>query len=158
MGAAIGAAVGVPIVRYVLFPLGRKTVKAGDEPVPVAAASAIRPGEPPKLVQIRVASVRDAWTAKADVALGAAWLMRADDGSLRALSSVCPHLGCAVGYDDKADQFACPCHTSAFAKDGARLTGPAKRGMDPLPVEEKDGQVMVTYKSYRPDIAEREEA
>ncbi len=157
MGAAIGAAVGVPLVRYLLFPVGRKVVESSAEPVDVGAASTVAAGKAPVLVQITARRVRDAWGAKTNVALGAAWLLRDKEGALKAYSSVCPHLGCAVGFDDKADRFACPCHTSAFGKDGSKITGPAKRGLDPLPVEEKDGRVLVTYKSFRPDIADREE-
>ena len=51
-----------------------------------------------------------------------------------ALSGVCPHLGCAVGWEGKS--FLCPCHDSRFGVDGARQTGPAQRGLDPLPMNQ----------------------
>ena len=46
----------------------------------------------------------------------------------RAMSAICTHLGCTVGRRDEG--FHCPCHGSAFSKDGANLSGPAPR---PLP-------------------------
>ncbi len=158
IGGAIGVVMAVPLLRYFLFPLGRRTVTSSAEPVDVGAAGAIVAGEAPVKVVITAKSVRDAWGTTRDVKLGAAWLVRSrDDGALRAFSTVCPHLGCAIGYDDAKKEFQCPCHTSAFGPDGVKRGGPSKRGMDPLPVEEKDGRVLVTYKKFRTDIAEREE-
>jgi Rieske Fe-S protein len=76
------------------------------------------------------------------VDLGAVWLRRGLDGRIAALSGTCPHLGCGVGPDAKGG-FACPCHDSAFAADGAYLKGPSPRGMDPLPVRVEGGRVLV---------------
>jgi Rieske Fe-S protein len=157
IGGAIGAVMAVPLVRYLLYPIGRRTVSSAIEPVDVGAASAIATGAPPTRVTIRAASVRDAWSVSRDVPLGAAWLVRTESGELRAFSTVCPHLGCAVGYDEAAQKFQCPCHASAFATDGDKLGGPAKRGLDPLPLEERDGRVLVTYKRFRTDVKDREE-
>jgi cytochrome b6-f complex iron-sulfur subunit len=42
-----------------------------------------------------------------------------------ALSSVCTHDGCAVGYNLAANNFPCPCHQSVFAANGSVVTGPA---------------------------------
>jgi Rieske Fe-S protein len=157
IGGAIGAVLGVPLLRIVLYPLGRRTVTSAAEPIDVAAAAAVVAGAPPLRVSVIARSVRDAWAVTPDVPLGAAWLARAADGELFAFSAVCPHLGCAVDFDAKKGSFACPCHESAFSPGGDRLAGPAKRGLDPLPVAEKDGRVLVTFKRYRTDVAEREE-
>jgi Rieske Fe-S protein len=77
---------------------------------------------------------------------------------VQALSAVCPHLGCAVDFDTQAGVFKCPCHKSAFGLDGAKISGPSKRGLDPLPVRVDDGRVKVTFIRFRSDIAEREPA
>lgn len=61
------------------------------------------------------------------------------------LSAVCPHEGCEVVWDQNASRFACPCHDSFFASDGARISGPAPRGLDPLPVRVQDGKLQVQY-------------
>jgi Rieske Fe-S protein len=53
-----------------------------------------------------------------------------DGTKLRALSTVCPHLGCRVRWEAPKRQFACPCHNAAFDADGKRLTGPAPRDLD----------------------------
>ena len=76
-----------------------------------------------------------------------------------ALSSVCPHLGCAVDFNNKAGDLECPCHASAFAKDGAKLIGPSLRGLDPLEVKlVKNGdetEIWVENARFRTGVAER---
>ena len=61
------------------------------------------------------------------------------------LSAICPHEGCEVSWDQVANRFSCPCHTSYFAADGARISGPARRGLDPLPMRVQDGKLQVQY-------------
>lgn len=58
-----------------------------------------------------------------------------DAQGLYALSLVCPHLGCRPVWRAEEGRFLCPCHGSAFAPDGQRLTGPAPRGLAGLWVE-----------------------
>ncbi len=41
-----------------------------------------------------------------------------------ALSSVCPHLGCAVHWESQNDRFFCPCHNGAFDASGKATAGP----------------------------------
>ena len=41
-----------------------------------------------------------------------------------ALSSVCPHLGCAVHWEPQKDRFFCPCHNGAFDASGKATEGP----------------------------------
>lgn len=43
-----------------------------------------------------------------------------------ALSSVCPHLGCAVHWEPQNDRFFCPCHNGAFDASGQPTEGPPK--------------------------------
>ena len=61
------------------------------------------------------------------------------------LSAVCPHEGCEVAWDQAGNRFSCPCHESYFAADGARLSGPATRGLDSLPMRVQDGKLQVQY-------------
>lgn len=73
----------------------------------------------------------------------------------RVLSSACPHEGCNVTWREDTNRFFCPCHDSSFAPDGARLGGPARRGLDPLPSREKEGVLQVQYQSFVNNIEER---
>jgi Rieske Fe-S protein len=71
------------------------------------------------------------------------------------LSAVCPHEGCNVAWRDDAKNFACPCHDSAFAPDGARLYGPSRRGLDSLPSRVQNGVLQVQYQSFVNNTTER---
>ncbi len=64
-------------------------------------------------------------------------------------SSVCPHLGCRFNWDADAKKFICPCHNSQFGIQGEHLTGPAPRGLDPLPLREKNGKAEITWIQYK---------
>jgi Rieske Fe-S protein len=75
--------------------------------------------------------------------------------SNQVLSSICPHEGCNVAWRAEQSQFFCPCHDSYFNTDGERLSGPSRRGLDPLPAREKDGMLQVKYQSYVNNTEER---
>lgn len=48
-----------------------------------------------------------------------------NNGSYVALSDVCTHQGCSLGYSSGNKQLACPCHGATFSLTGAVVTGPA---------------------------------
>jgi cytochrome b6-f complex iron-sulfur subunit len=48
------------------------------------------------------------------------------DGKLRALSNICPHLGCKVHWESVNNQFFCPCHAGVFNAQGVATAGPPK--------------------------------
>jgi Rieske Fe-S protein len=70
-------------------------------------------------------------------------------------SSICPHLGCRFNWDTAANRFICPCHGSQFGPEGAKLAGPAPRGLDPLPFRDKSGQAQVTWIQYKSGESDR---
>jgi menaquinol-cytochrome c reductase iron-sulfur subunit len=156
IGGVIAAAFAIPGLRYVLFPARRRVVDGPRDFVTVGDARAI--GATPVRVEITAPMQRDAWARVENVRLGAAWLVRDGEGDIRALSTTCPHLGCAIDFDPGQRVFRCPCHTSAFALSGAYESGPAKRGMDPLEIRVSDeGVVSVRFRRFRLDVPEREE-
>lgn len=156
IGGGIGAVVAVPAVRYLLHPVGEKIVIASDEPIDVIGLDDLVVGGPPVRVALVARTIRDAWSSVTDVPLGAVWLSRPRDEEIVALSSICPHLGCAVAFDGGAERFKCPCHESAFKPDGAYEAGPAERGLDPLPWQiTKDRRVLVTWVRYRAGGSDR---
>jgi len=63
------------------------------------------------------------------------------------LSTICPHAGCEVSWEQTTNRFACPCHESYFAADGSRISGPARRGLDELPTRVQDGKLQVQYRA-----------
>ena len=81
----------------------------------------------------------DAWNRYPQQRVGAVYLIRPPGAAQPiAFTAKCPHAGCFIGYRAGDDHFQCPCHTSAFTRDGARVHGDAEvapRDMDQLPVE-----------------------
>jgi cytochrome b6-f complex iron-sulfur subunit len=71
------------------------------------------------------------------------YIVREEDGGFLALSIVCPHLGCSVLWDGTKRQFDCPCHSSAFDRQGVVLSSPAPRPLDYFPVIIEEGKVKV---------------
>lgn len=53
-----------------------------------------------------------------------------EQGNLHAVSAVCTHLGCIVGWNSTEKSWDCPCHGSRFGVDGAVLHGPAVVGLE----------------------------
>jgi menaquinol-cytochrome c reductase iron-sulfur subunit len=149
--SALAAGVGIPTAVFVAAPL---SVGAGHGRwVRTVRFDQLKDGEP-----TRVAIVddrRDAWSVERAVDLGSAWLVRKGD-VVHAFSAVCPHLGCSVNaVADGGGSFACPCHTSAFAPDGQRTSGPAPRNLDALATRVEDGVVVVEFKRFRIGIHEQ---
>lgn len=77
---------------------------------------------------------------------GKAILVRRTEAGLRAFSSVCPHLGCQVHWQQEEGRFLCPCHRGLFDEEGVAFAGPpADAGQRlaevPLEVDEASGVV-----------------
>ena len=70
-------------------------------------------------------------------------------------SPICPHLGCYYEWKPLLNRFACPCHGSQFDSSGARLAGPATRGLDPLPLRERSGIAQCQWIRYAPTVPNR---
>ena len=66
----------------------------------------------------------------------------------RALSARCTHLGCTINYDPVSREFHCPCHGSVFDRTGRRLSGPARKNLEKLPLKKRaDGEGVVVLTS-----------
>ncbi|XXF79098.1 ubiquinol-cytochrome c reductase iron-sulfur subunit [Myxococcaceae bacterium GXIMD 01537] len=154
LGGAIAALAAVPVLGSVLSPLRRSPGAEAVPPIPVGSVNDFPVGVARRVELVR--SVEDAWSRSEGTTVGAAWVTRQEDGSFTALSTVCPHLGCGVNRDDKGG-FRCPCHTSAFAPNGARISGPAPRGLDPLRVEVRGETVLVHHQRFKQGVPDRQE-
>jgi cytochrome b6-f complex iron-sulfur subunit len=73
---------------------------------------------------------------------GRFYISRTDDGII-ALWQKCPHLGCAIPWDENEGIFHCPCHGSTFNQVGEVLGGPAPRPMDYFPAEVSEEGIWV---------------
>lgn len=151
LGAGLAAAVGAPAVLYVAYPLGHETVSGGDAFIKLGRASRFEPGKPVKVELY--ADKTDAWNRVVQVKIGSAWVVN-HEGKLRAFSTVCPHLGCAI--DLEGEKFKCPCHRSSFTLEGTVQGGPSPRGMDELEVKTEGGEVAIRYQRFKQGVSDKE--
>lgn len=59
-----------------------------------------------------------------------------EQGSVRAFSAVCPHLGCVVQWNGEEKSFDCPCHGSRFTTSGDVINGPATTGLEQIKIQD----------------------
>ena len=74
---------------------------------------------------------------------GKFYLARLPDGGFLALSKNCTHLGCSLPWDEKKQEFVCPCHGSAFNIRGEVNQPPAPRALDLFPVSIENNVVRI---------------
>jgi menaquinol-cytochrome c reductase iron-sulfur subunit len=133
LGGLFALVLGIPAIAYLID--ARNRAAAQSEFKTVARLSEL-PLDTPQQVVIRDVR-RDAWTIHPSDVIGRVWLIRRDKDKVEAFTTICPHLGCSVNYEDKEHLFVCPCHGGTFDADGHRKdlpgqTNPAPRGMDRL--------------------------
>lgn len=150
-----GVCVAAPVVAgivVVVDPLRRKASEGTW--VKLASLESLPKAGGPQYFEIHVERT-DAWTRHEHSAVGAVFLERLEDNSLRAFHSSCPHLGCAVKWE--GHRYYCPCHNSAFAKDGAVIAPSASaRALDTLAVEVRaEGEVWVRFQNFKAGIKEK---
>jgi Rieske Fe-S protein len=152
-----GACVLAPVVAGVTVLLGPLRTAAPDGSwVNLTRIDALPLGAAPRLFQVFVERT-DAWTRHRRSAVGAVFLERLDETTVRAFQSACPHLGCAVEWRREGKHFYCPCHNSSFTHDGD-ISGPspAARGLDALEVEiREEGEVWVKFQTFKAGVKEK---
>jgi menaquinol-cytochrome c reductase iron-sulfur subunit len=151
VGGLVSATLAFPLVRFATFPLRVRESEASwsdvgkmDEFVTLAQ---------PVVRTIDVKSI-DGW--RSSMAQNGVYVVPAGDGKLKVLSSVCPHLGCAVRWIDKKDRFICPCHGGTYTSTGARVSGPPRRAMDELESKVENGVLKVRFQYFRQLAADKE--
>lgn len=166
IGTACTAVVVVPGARYLIDPLRRRALRERTFQRMIRLDD-LAPGVPRRVAV--TGTRRDAWTLYAEETLGYVWLVRRtgvsvrpEDAEVDAFTTVCPHLGCAIGLDRAERKFACPCHQASFSLSGRRVldqdlgsANPAPRDMDSLPcqiVADENAQewwVEVAYQKFQ---------
>ncbi len=147
----VSALLAVPLIRFVLFPLLRRTTQLKSSPV--GQLSEFSQLTQPIMRTIQIEQV-DGW--RKTISEKAIYITRDSQGQLRVLTSICPHLGCTVPWNKEKNQFVCPCHGAIYAGDGTRVSGPSLRGMDALETSIQDGQLMVRFQYFRQLVSDKE--
>jgi menaquinol-cytochrome c reductase iron-sulfur subunit len=147
----VGALLSVPLIRFALFPLIRRTTELKGSPV--GEFSEFTSSTEPVMRTIQIEQV-DGW--RKAVSEKAVYVTKDSQGQLRVLTSICPHLGCTVPWNKEKKEFICPCHGGTFAADGIRVSGPSLRGMDTLETSIENGQLLVQFQYFRQLVSDKE--
>lgn len=113
---------------------GGSSQAGGGSSSPSVPTDAVKLGPSSSLGRGQAATYNDPGDGSPDI------LIRQNSGTLTALSAVCTHAGCQVGY--QGGLLVCPCHGSEFsATTGAVLQGPAVTPLARKRVLERGGEI-----------------
>ena len=139
---------GAGIWAYI-NPLTREKGVDGDGFLKITSLDAIPDDGTPAKFSV-IADKEDAWNKFKNISVGAIYL-RKEAGKVKALHTVCPHLGCFIDYRSTKSDFFCPCHNSNFKLDGSIVSGVSPRPMDPLEIEIRNKvEVWVKFQNFQP--------
>lgn len=135
-GAFMAGGVVLPMIRFAVDPL----LQPKQEGTFVKVIEESKVTTEPQQVDFQVHQV-DGWY-ESDPKMQA-WVSRDEAGNIFALSPVCKHLGCLVGWNasgDHPNQFYCPCHGARYEKNGKHLVV-APKPLDEYEVKIENGWV-----------------
>lgn len=138
LNVAIGAAITVPVVAYLLGPVLRRRnqylawVDLGD-------INQFPAGET-TLVNFRNPYTTD-WDGQ--TANLPAYVRAFPPGQFTVFAINCAHLGCPVRWFSESQLFMCPCHGGAYYADGSRASGPPERGLFTYEIKIENGRLFI---------------
>ena len=68
------------------------------------------------------------------------------DGTYRALSATCTHLGCTVQYRPDLREVWCACHNGFYDLNGRNISGPPPRPLEVFDVHRRGDDIIVSRK------------
>jgi menaquinol-cytochrome c reductase iron-sulfur subunit len=150
-GAAVGALLAIPVIRFITFPMRRSATDTSWSDLGAIQDFASITAPIAKTISLER---RDAWqTTSSETAV---YVLPSKDGQFRILSPICPHLGCSVRWVGTEDKFICPCHSGSFTAAGERIAGPPPRSMDMLDSKVEGGILKVRYQYFRQLVPTKE--
>lgn len=147
----MGLLLSAPLLRFAFYPLLATTTATDWSDV--GAPDEFSSIADPELRHVTVTHL-DGW--RREVSEKPVYVIQDGNGGLRVLSTVCPHLGCAIAWREEQRQFVCPCHVGIFAANGSLVSGPPPRGMDELESRIEAGRLEVRYRYFRQLVPTKE--
>ncbi|MCD9021175.1 ubiquinol-cytochrome c reductase iron-sulfur subunit [Cohnella silvisoli] len=134
-GAFMAGGAILPMIRFAVDPILQKKQKGNF----VKAIEESKVTKEPQQVDFKIHQI-DGWY-ESDPKLSA-WITKGDDGKIFALSPVCKHLGCTIGWsgEEAPNLYHCPCHGARYNKDGKNLKV-APKPLDEFEVKIENGWV-----------------
>ena len=143
IGGFIGALTVLPGIAYLLSPAQSQEqasawVNAGSlERYPIGV---------PTLFQFTRTQV-NGWE-RTGMSYGV-FVVRRDDGSVRAFSNICTHLGCHVNWHSDLRHYVSPCHDGHFDILGNNVSGPPPRPLDEFTTRVEDDNLYLRLPPIR---------
>jgi len=139
LNSIVGAALAVPIVRFLLSPVMREQKFGYESWLSLGRLEQFPAG------QTRLATYRNpvgnSWDGETDNI--ACWVRNVDDKTFQVFAINCAHLGCPVRWFPQSSLFMCPCHGGAYYQDGSRASGPPERGLFQYSYKIEDGELLI---------------
>jgi Rieske Fe-S protein len=148
--AVVAALLAIPVLRYLFYPLTVQSRSSGW-----SVAGSLSEATAAQVPLSRTLHLKDVDGWRETEGNPTVYLI-ANGNSVKALSAICPHLGCTVPWDAGRNAFVCPCHGGVFGPDGSYRSGPPRRGMDTLETKVTNGNVLVKYQTFRPDVPSKQ--
>src|SRR4026207_222882 len=137
--ACVGAALAVPIGRFLLSSITRGRANGYLDWVSLGPVSRFPEGET-RLTTFRNPLVMPTDGKTVDTAC---WVRRVEGDRFQVFAINCAHLGCPVRWFPQSGLFLCPCHGGAYYRDGARASGPPGRALFEYPSKVTDGVLTI---------------
>jgi nitrite reductase/ring-hydroxylating ferredoxin subunit len=139
LNGIVGAALAVPIVRFLLSPVTRENKFGYESWLSLGGLEQFPAG------QTRLATYRNPVVNSWDGETGdiACWVRNVDDRIFQVFAINCAHLGCPVRWFPQSSLFMCPCHGGAYYQDGSRASGPPERGLFQYNHKIEDGKIFI---------------
>ncbi len=137
LNAAVGVAIAVPVVAYLLGPVTRR--KEYRHWIDLGGTAEFQPGE------TRLVSYRNPFTESWDgeTANIPAYVRCVSPNEFVVFAINCAHLGCPVRWFSESQLFMCPCHGGVYYADGSRASGPPERGLFTYDVKTEGGRLRI---------------
>ncbi len=142
---AVGAALAVPAVKFVVSPLGRRSKETW---VDVLAESDLQVGQTREVTYSL--TVQDGYHI---VDRKYTVYLHRDANGVKCFDPACTHLGCRIKYQDDQKRYFCPCHGGVFYEDGSHAAGPPPRGLYEYKYKVEDGHLWIKG-GHLPTLAE----
>ena len=135
----VGAALAVPIVRYILSPITRGRRPGYESWLSLGSVDQFPSG------QTRLATYRnpDASASDGETANIPCWVRHVAGEKFQVFAINCAHLGCPVRWFPQSGLFMCPCHGGVYYSDGSRASGPPERGLFEYQYKVEQGKLLI---------------
>ena len=135
--AAVGVAVSIPVIRYLLSPVKKDDAYKSWVKLDVIEKFPIGETRLAKFIN----PSRRSWDGETDGV--ACWVRRTAVDKFTVFAINCAHLGCPVRWFPQSGLFMCPCHGGAYYGDGSRASGPPERGLFTYDWKIVDGELEI---------------